>query len=371
MKELNNAHTNLEILHSNGISGRYYMSKIIEYKKEIITGIITLFLLYFCLKYILPLITPFLLAFITIYSIYPLLYKMEQKCKINKTITSVIFIVFIVIILLLILWLIGYLAGGNLLDMFSSNYELNKNMNIIVNKISFFLQDKFNLNGIAIEKYLNAQMQNGINSLESKGLSDMMTNSFQYLRRVLPALAFIGIYLVATILLSRDFDLLMEKVHKIGALDAFMSVMEGLLHTIGTYLKAQFIIMLVISTICCTGLRLTNISYPFFLGILAGILDVLPFIGTGVVLIPTAIIQLINGKILKAVVCVILYVLCIGAREFLEPKLMGKKLGIYPVILLLSIYAGVKLFGIAGIIKGPLGVILFKQLFVRIFPVKS
>ena len=138
MKELNNAHTNLEILHSNGISGRYYMSKIIEYKKENITGIITLFLLYFCLKYILPLITPFLLAFITIYSIYPLLYKMEQKCKINKTITSVIFIVFIVIILLLILWLIGYLAGGNLLDMFSSNYELNKNMNIIVNKISFF-----------------------------------------------------------------------------------------------------------------------------------------------------------------------------------------------------------------------------------------
>ena len=113
------------------------------------------------------------------------------------------------------------------------------------------------------------------------------------------------------------------------------------------------------------------LSHPFFLGILAGILDVLPFIGTGVVLIPTAIIQLINGKILKAVVCVILYVLCIGARELMEPKLMGKKLGIYPVILLMSIYAGVKLFGIAGIIKGPLGVVLFKQLFVRIFSVKS
>ncbi len=222
-----------------------------------------------------------------------------------------------------------------------------------------------------IENYLNKQLQNGINALETDGLSSMMTNSVQYLQKVAPSIAFIGIYLVATILFSRDFDLLMEKVHKIGALDSFMSVMGGLLHTIGAYLKAQFLIMLIISLICCLGLRLSNISYPYFLGILAGFLDVLPFIGTGVVLVPTAVVQLINGNVFKAVICLALYVMCIGAREFLEPKLMGKKLGIYPVILLLSIYAGVKLFGLSGIIKGPLGVVLFKQLFVRIFPVKS
>lgn len=47
-----------------------------------------------------------------------------------------------------------------------------------------------------------------------------------------------------------------------------------------------------------------------------------------------------------------------GAREFLEPKLMGEKTGIYPIFMLLSVYAGVKLFGVSGIIKGPLAMVI-------------
>ena len=199
----------------------------------------------------------------------------------------------------------------------------------------------------------------------------MMVNSISYLKKTLPVLAFIGIYLIATILFTKDFDKIMIQVHKVGALDAFISAMGGLLHTIGTYVKAQLIIILIIAIICCVGLRISGIPFPYLLGIPAGLLDALPFIGTGVILIPTAIIQLLNGNVGRAIVCIILYIICIVARELLEPKLIGKQLGIYPVILLLSIYAGIQLFGISGIIKGPLGIVIFKQLFTRIFPVKS
>ena len=48
-------------------------------------------------------------------------------------------------------------------------------------------------------------------------------------------------------------------------------------------------------------------------------------------------------------------------REFLEPKLIGKKVGIYPIAILLSVYAGVKLFGLGGILKGPLGLVMIYQ----------
>ena len=347
------------------------MNTILDYKKELITGIAIGFLLYFSLKYIFPLISPFLLAFITIYSIYPLLYKMEQKWKINKTITSSILLIIIIFVVSLIIWLIAYLAGGNIMDIFSCADELRDNAVSTIRMVSFFIQDKFGVNGTEIEKYLNKQLLDSFETIQNNGLPDVMKNSVNYFKKILPILAFFGIYLISTILFSRDFDRMMEKVHKVGALDAFMSIMEGLLHTIGTYFKAQIIIILVNSVICVAGLKLSGISFPFLLGILAGILDALPFIGTGMVLVPTAIIQLIKGEVLKAVICIILYVLCAGAREFLEPKLMGKKLGIYPVILLLSIYAGVKLFGMSGIIKGPLGIVLFKQIFTRIFPVKS
>ena len=95
-----------------------------------------------------------------------------------------------------------------------------------------------------------------------------------------------------------------------------------------------------------------------FLGLLAGVMDVLPFIGTGLVLIPVSVFQLLEGKYLQAAVVLVLYVICVLIREFLEPKLIGNKVGIWPVGILFAVFAGVKLFGVAGIVKGPLGLVV-------------
>ena len=63
----------------------------------------------------------------------------------------------------------------------------------------------------------------------------------------------------------------------------------------------------------------------------------------------------VRKQALAGMVCIILYVVCIIIREFLEPKLIGKQMGVPPVAILVSIYAGVKLFGVWGILAGPLG----------------
>ena len=61
-------------------------------------------------------------------------------------------------------------------------------------------------------------------------------------------------------------------------------------------------------------------------------------------------------------VCLVLYGGCILTREMLEPKLIGKSVGVAPVYMLLAIYAGVKLFGVGGIIKGPLSLIVICEI---------
>ena len=338
------------------------MNHILKHKKEIITGTVLAILLFFFLKYLFPLVSPFLFSFITIYSIYPFLYKMEQRFHIHKTVTACMVLIVIFLILALLVWSIGYFAGGNLASLISCTDQWRDQAQDVVHTAAGFLQEHMGVNGKSMEAYLIRNMDEGISSLQDNVFPGVMKNSVTCVKKILPVLAFTGIYIISTVLFSKDFDSMMEQVHKVGALDAFMTVMEGLLHTIGTYLKAQGIIILVITLICCTGMKLADLPFPFLLGILAGIFDLLPFIGTGLVLIPSALIQLLNGSIWKAAVCVILYILCAGAREFLEPKLMGKKLGIYPVVLLFSIYAGVKLFGVSGIIKGPFAVVLFKQI---------
>ena len=84
----------------------------------------------------------------------------------------------------------------------------------------------------------------------------------------------------------------------------------------------------------------------------------LPFIGTGIMLIPLALFMAFGGKFWQAVVCFILYAVCALVREFLEPRLIGDKVGVWPVGILFAVFAGVKLFGVSGIIKGPLALVV-------------
>ena len=123
-----------------------------------------------------------------------------------------------------------------------------------------------------------------------------------------------------------------------------------------------FVILLIIAVLCSVTLSLAGVEGGIFLGILAGFLDMLPFIGTGIVLVPLSVWQLLNGAYVRMAVCLVLYGACALAREFLEPRLIGNKIGLSPVWILFSIYAGMKLFGVGGIVKGPLALIVISEI---------
>jgi len=306
------------------------MGTLWEYKTEWITGVVIMFLLYFFLKYIFPLVSPFLWAFLTVYALFPFLYKIEKKFKLKKPITMMLLLTVIGGVLAGIIALCVYYAGGNIQEWCN-------------NLLSYIPTD-------IMEKIKDS-------------LPDILVNSVSAIQRVTPVFAYVGIYIIATVLLSKDFEQIMENVRKVGALDAFMTGMEKVIHTVGIFLKSQGIIMVLNAVICAIGLTIGGVPYSIAWGILAGVLDALPFIGTGIVLVPIAGYLFFGGNVWGGIITVLIYVICVALREFMEPKLMGDNLDIYPVVLLFSIFAGLHLFGVSGIIKGPIGVILYKYLF--------
>lgn len=84
----------------------------------------------------------------------------------------------------------------------------------------------------------------------------------------------------------------------------------------------------------------------------------LPFIGTGIMLLPLAFFRLAGGNYWQALLCFCLYAACALIREFLEPKLIGERVGVWPVGILFAVFAGIHLFGVWGIIKGPLSLVI-------------
>jgi len=128
------------------------------------------------------------------------------------------------------------------------------------------------------------------------------------------------------------------------------------------YIKTQTILFLLISTACCFALLLIKNPYALLFGIGIGIFDAFPVLGSGLILVPWAILLFARGNAFAGAVLLTLCGVCQVLREYLEPKLLGEKMGIRPVQSLMAVYIGYELFGLMGLFLGPFGLVLIKSL---------
>lgn len=126
------------------------------------------------------------------------------------------------------------------------------------------------------------------------------------------------------------------------------------------YLKTQCILMLLVGIICTVGFLFVKREYALLLGIGVAVFDAFPVLGSGLVLVPWAVICLLQGNYVAMAVLIVMYLLCIVVREGLEPKLLGNRIGIPPLYTLMAVYVGVELFGFWGVILGPFGLVIIR-----------
>ena len=119
------------------------------------------------------------------------------------------------------------------------------------------------------------------------------------------------------------------------------------------WLRAYLVIFLITFVELFAGLSVLRVKYAFLLAVLIATVDILPILGTGTVLIPWAVISLLMKNIRLGIGLLVLFGVITVVREVVEPKIVGKSLGISPILALISMYAGLKLFGFAGMIIVP------------------
>lgn len=133
-------------------------------------------------------------------------------------------------------------------------------------------------------------------------------------------------------------------------------------YAIGGYFKAQFQIMLVLTTILFVGFMILGIHYAILLALLFAFLDFLPFFGTAVTLVPWAIYKAFCGDYKIAIGLLILYVLTQLTRQLIQPKLVSNEVGMKPLPTLALLYLGYKIGSVWGMIFAvPIGIIVIKM----------
>ena len=110
------------------------------------------------------------------------------------------------------------------------------------------------------------------------------------------------------------------------------------------------------------GFVILEIDSAIFLGILCGALDILPYVGTILIFLPLIIYKIYLKQYIIALGLIFLYILLQFNRQIMETKFMSTKLQIHPLLLLLSIYIGGKVFGIVGLLMAPIYVLAVREI---------
>ncbi len=331
-------------------------------KKLILLTGVTL-AVYVFMRYILPMVIPFLLGALLAMTLNPLVEKIVKKTGRGRGMISMLIVLAVLAVVGMICFFVGRTACLQLASLVKNAEAIEGGVRDIWCECCERIESMLGVRlGEAEQLFVN--MQNRMKSgFRSGTLPYLLKNSMSYAKVVFSMIGVALVSIISGLLILTDYPNITAAIHRSGIGKLAVQVKRHAKEAGGTYLKAQIAILLIISLICIAGLFATGNPYALLAGMGIGICDALPFIGTGTIFVPWMIIDIINGKYVLAAVYGLLYVICSFSRQFLEPRLIGGRLGYPPIVVLMSIYIGVHVYGAAGVLSGPVSGFLICELY--------
>ncbi len=319
------------------------------------------------MSYIPSLLLPFILAIVLAVVIEPVVAFFETKAKLNRSLAVLISLIltvggFIYIISLLITKIINEISGMSPKLIKYSDTVVQK----IINTISDFrlLYVELNL-PLEVQSAIQDNLQNAM--LILKGVLESTVNTLAKVVASLPSMfVFLMIATVATFFIIKDRALLRRFFLQIipgVARSKTRSVITELLQSLVGFIKAYSILITITTITTMIGLKILGVKYVLTIGIVVGLLDILPILGPGTLFIPWIIWEFIAGNTGLGISLLILYGTISVVRQMIEPKIIGDNIGLHPLATLFSLYVGLKLGGVVGMILGPVTIVVIMASF--------
>jgi sporulation integral membrane protein YtvI len=305
---------------------------------------------------------PFIIALIIAFLLEPLVVQIINTFRLKRSYAALLSLLLAIGVLGLFTFVIIARLYTELSELAISlpNYEHIINfINSRINTLENFL-------------ILNPQIQNTLfASTESilKSVQDWAKTGSLFLLNFLSALPGVFIVflvsIVATLLMSVTFPnvkLLLNKLVPRRWHEQSRIVSQDLGTVLVGFLRAEVILVSVTTITTIIGLTLLGNRYSVTLGIIAGLLDIIPILGTGVVFVPWIIGLFIYGSASEGVKLLVVWLVIVTLRQVLEPKIMSRNIGLQPLPTLISMYVGLQLLGAIGLVLGPIILIFYEAL---------
>ncbi len=318
------------------------------------------------------LLLPFGIAWLLALLLQPLISWLTRFTGLRRGAVSVI-------LLLLLLCgggaLLFYLGGRMVLELKKLAEQLGSQAEQIGEwfyRMTEMLKDKLPVMG-AMESEDWISFGSGLLKDAVTKLSGKLTSTAGAVLMRLPEFIFmLIIFLMAAFYLCADFEKISRYLSSLlphSAVRKLGKLKRQIFSTTIGYLRAYFILLLITFGELLAAFLLLKIEYALTLAVLIALLDALPAIGVGTVLLPWALIAFLMGNWKRGVALLVIYAVVTVVRQIAEPHVVGAQLGLHPLATLIAVYAGYKLAGILGLLFAPVGAILVRGLldFIRQF----
>ncbi|ELK45019.1 sporulation integral membrane protein YtvI [Halobacillus sp. ACCC02827] len=327
----------------------------------IMAAILLIIIAYF----ILPVSIPLVLAFVTALFLNPSVRFFEFRFRINRKMS-------VTIVFLLFLVFLGLLGSFTITKAVTQIVQLADNAPGYINQINDVLLDwEENMSSFTqnmpkefVDKVTN-ELTNAVDRTSNTIAEKLeITNIAAAAAKIPELLVSLLVYLIALFMFMLELPRLREKMHnnfteatseKVKFMNARLS------YVVFGFLKAQFLVSIIIFIVSLAGLLWIAPEVALLMSFIIWIIDFIPIIGSIVILGPWSVYTLLTGDVATGTKLAILAIVLLAIRRTVEPKVMGRHIGLSPLATLIAMYLGLQLIGLLGFILGPLLVIAFNS----------
>ena len=264
-------------------------------------------------------------------------------------------VVLMMLAMLTVLGLIVMLVISMLSELFANLAAMILTLDSTASDLLASLRDlyvKLDLDFSQVSQYLSGVTER-ISALASQGI----TIIFDVIKGTPSAFVLVLVTVVAIFYWCRDEEkikLFIARLAPASKREWVVDTYDSLSQLIGGYVRAQMLLVTLSIIICMLGFTILNANSPIAMGLLTGVVDVIPILGPGTLIVPWAVWALLDGQTFLGFGLFVVFATTTISRNILEPKLVGDRMGMHPLLAMAAIFVGMRVFGVVGLILGPI-----------------
>ncbi|MEH7121298.1 sporulation integral membrane protein YtvI [Neobacillus vireti] len=320
---------------------------------------------------------PFLIGLIIAFLINPLVDLLEKKAKMPRVLAVLIALIVIFAFCAgLITLLVAEIVSGAAYLATVVPEHLDTLINYLEDYFTAQIIPLYNQLTSVFNKLEAGQQDTIIGNIQNVGakigstVGTFIKNLFGNIPNILswfPNAATVLIFsLLATFFISKDwyhFSAMGGKILPQKAKSSGKTVFVDLKKALFGFIRAQLTLISITTVIILIGLLILRVDYAITIALATGIVDIIPYLGTGAVFVPWIIYAWISGDMGLAIGLGVLYIIVLVQRQIMEPKILSSSIGLDPLATLIALFVGFKLIGFLGLIIGPVTLVIISTLY--------